>query len=99
MVENRTFKIQRNPDHTKLSDYVSDNLTSPCPLVGLEYITEFVKETGDGRPFYYCSLKACCYEQGDSRQMFQHLVSFHHVLTWIQVFILFVCIEIVHNNN
>ena len=85
MVENRTFKIQRNPDHDKLSGYVTDNINIPIPIVGLEYVTEFVKETGEGRPFYYCSLKACCHEQGDSRQMFQHLISFHHVLTWIQV--------------
>ena len=36
------------------------------------------------RPFYHCSLEGCCNEQGDSRQMFEHLVTYHHVATWLR---------------
>ena len=89
-----TFKIQRNPDHLSLVDYINDNPAPPCPIVGLENITEFsmsreaLEKAGPGavtRPFYHCSLGGCCNEQGDSRQMFEHLVTLHHVTTWLKV--------------
>merc|ERR1712032_1273549 len=65
-----------------MGDYLSDNPEPPCPIVGLENITEFVTKDGSKRPFYHCSLGGCCQEQGDSRQIFQHLITFHHVITW-----------------
>ena len=87
------FKIQRNPDHLTLEEYIKDNPAPPCPIVGLENITEFsmtreaVEKARPGsvtRPFYHCSLEGCCNEQGDSRQMFEHLVTYHHVATWLR---------------
>ena len=88
------FKIKRNPDHLTLADYINDNPDPPCPIVGLEYITEFsmpkeaLEKAKPGtvtRPFYHCCLEGCCNEQGDSRQMFEHLIEYHHVATWIKV--------------
>ena len=88
------FKIKRNPDHLTLADYINDNPDPPCPIVGLEYITEFSMTKEDletakpgkvTRPFYHCCLEGCCNEQGDSRQMFEHLIEYHHVATWIKV--------------
>ena len=88
------FKIQRCPEHLTLADYINDNPAPPCPFVGLENITEF-SMTKEGlekarpdavtRPFYHCSLEGCYNEQGDSRQMFEHLVTYHHVSTWLRV--------------
>ena len=87
------FKIQRNPDHLTLEDYIKDNPAPPCPIIGLENITEFsmtreaMEKARPGsvtRPFYHCSLEGCCNEQGDSRQMFEHLVTYHHVATWLR---------------
>ena len=76
------FVIQSSPDHHSLQDYLSDNPQPPCPIVGLEHITEFRTKDGAKRPFYHCSLGGCCHDQGDSRQMFHHLITFHHVITW-----------------
>ena len=87
------FKIKRNPDHLTLAGYINDNPDPPCPIVGLEYITEFsmtkealgkAKPGTVTRPFYHCSLEVCCNEQGDSRQMFEHLIEYHHVATWLR---------------
>ena len=72
----RTFQIKRDPEHLRLQDYINDNANALCPIVGLEYITEFLKESEQSaRPYYHCYLGGCCNEQGDSRQMFEHLVS------------------------
>ena len=76
------FVIKSSHDHPGLQDYLSDNPEPPCPIVGLENITEFLTKGGSKRPFYHCSLGGCCNDQGDSRQMFQHLITFHHVITW-----------------
>lgn len=78
------FVIKSSPDHRSLQEYLSDNPEPPCPIVGLENVTEFQTKDGAKRPFYHCSLGGCCHDQGDSRQMFQHLITFHHVLTWAQ---------------
>ena len=89
-----TFKIQRCPEHLTLADYINDNPAPPCPFVGLENITEFsmtrealekAKPGAVTRPFYHCSLEGCYNEQGDSRQMFEHLVTYHHVSTWLRI--------------
>ena len=78
------FVIKSSPEHSSLQEYLSDNPDPPCPIVGLENITEFRTRDGSKRPFYHCSLGGCCHDQGDSRQMFQHLITFHHVFTWAQ---------------
>ena len=78
------FVIQSRPDHASLQEYLNDNPEPPCPIVGLENITEFRAEDGSKRPYYHCSLGGCSHDQGDSRQMFQHLVTQHHVITWAQ---------------
>jgi len=81
----RTFQIKRDPEHMKLQDYINDNLNVLCPIVGLEHVTEFLKNSEKiSRPYYHCSLGGCCNEQGDSRQMFEHLTSLHHVITWLE---------------
>jgi len=51
-------------------------------VVGLDWVTEFQKE-GE-RSLYHCSLQPCKNEQGNSRQMMQHLHRLHHVIGWLQ---------------
>ena len=80
------FRVRRDPEHWRLCDYIRDNPQPPCPFVGLEAVTEFCVPGTRGlevRPQYHCSLAGCCNEQGDSRQMFEHLVTLHHVTAWL----------------
>ena len=80
------FRVRREPEHWRLCDYIRDNPQPPCPFVGLEAVTEFCVPGTRGlevRPQYHCSLAGCYNEQGDSRQMFEHLVTLHHVTAWL----------------
>jgi len=72
--------LQREPEHPRLQQYIVDN--PEVVVVGLDWVTEFQKE-GE-RSFYHCSLQPCKNEQGNSRQMMQHLHRLHHVAGWLQ---------------
>jgi len=79
--------IKRNPELPTLAEYLGDNAN--CPIVGLDNITEFWPLAGvctdlSKRPFYHCSLGDCYNEQGNSRQMMQHLVRKHHAEGWLK---------------
>jgi len=89
MVISPQVTIKRNPEHSTLAEYLSDNPTPGCPIVGLDHISEFRPEAGvssdlSRRPFYHCSVGECYNEQGNSRQMMQHLVRRHHVEGWLR---------------
>jgi len=92
MVASQGVVIKCNPDHLTLADYLADNPHPPCPIVGLDNITEFwpgqrksgEKITYNKRPFYHCSLPDCYNEQGNSRQIMQHLMRQYHVESWVK---------------
>ena len=89
MVVSPQVVIKRNPEHPTLAEYIADNPNPACPLVGLEHITEFWPAAGvcsdlSRRPYYHCSVGECYNEQGNSRQMMQHLVRRHHVEGWVK---------------
>jgi len=71
-----------------LQEYLSDNLNLACPLVGFDKITEFRPsgecKTMKKRPYYHCSIEDCFNEQGNSRQMMEHLVRRHHAEGWVK---------------
>jgi len=83
MVVSNEFVIKRGPEHSTLAEYIADNPHPPCPIVGLDYVTEFWPQAGvTARPAYHCSLQECYNEQGNSRQMMQHLIRQYHVECW-----------------
>ena len=67
------MQIRRSPEHPLLLQYLRDNYGEM--LVGLEMVTEFRTEEAGERPFYHCCLPDCFNEQGNSRQMMEHLVT------------------------
>jgi len=71
--------LQREPELSRLQQYIVAN--PEVVVVGLDWVTEFQKE-GE-RSFYHCSLQPCKNEQGNSRQMMQHLHRLHHVEGWL----------------
>jgi len=92
MVVSQEVVIKCNPEHLTLADYLEDNPHPPCPIVGLDNITEFWpghrkpgdKVTVHRRPLYHCSLPDCYNEQGSSRQMMEHLMRQYHVEGWVK---------------
>jgi len=84
--------IKCNPDHLTLAEYLADNPHPPCPIVGLDNITEFwpgqrspgERIKANQRPLYHCSLPDCYNEQGTSRQIMQHLMRQYHVESWVK---------------
>ena len=92
MVVSHEIVIKCNPEHLTLADYLEDNPHPPCPIVGLDNITEFWpghrkpgdKVTVHRRPLYHCSLSECYNEQGSSRQMMEHLMRQYHVESWVK---------------
>jgi len=80
LVQPVPLMLQREPEHSRLQQYIVDN--PEVVVVGLDWVTEFQKE-GE-RSFYHCSLEPCKNEQGNSRQMMQHLHRLHHVEGWLQ---------------
>ena len=61
-MESEQFIIKMSPEAPLLSDYLADNPRPPCPLVGLEHVTEFRHSRGF-RPYYHCSLPGCFNDQ------------------------------------
>lgn len=64
-----------------LSEYYTD--VSNDPILGLDTVKEY--QNGAGlRPYYHCELQGCYNEQGNSAQMYRHLISYSHKQAWIR---------------
>ena len=63
MADAELFLIKTEPEHRLLREYIEDNPRPPCPLVGLDHITEFRHSDPVTKPYYHCSLPGCCHEQ------------------------------------
>ena len=54
--------LEQLPPDLRLREYLEDHPPPPCPLVGLEHVTEFTHSQAE-RPYYHCSLPGCYNDQ------------------------------------
>ena len=81
MEDAEQFFIKTQPDHGRLTGYLEDNPRPPCPLVGLEHITEFRHSQLTTTPYYHCSLPGCYHEQEWFNNLNISLVTCHGLRT------------------